>query len=131
MKIRIGFVSNSSSSSFVLAIKKDAKFQDVYAVVKKNREYIKDLFEHCEPKDFYEIEEEAIDPDNITLEQGLDIAEKIIAKDLFNSVKGGMELGDWLVWAGEASNEESDLVSNLIYSGDIVGGEDIIKIRSF
>lgn len=56
MKIRIDYVTNSSSSSFILAIHKDFSNEELNELIENNRTIIKKIAEHC-----MLTEEEAID----------------------------------------------------------------------
>ena len=52
MKIRAGYVSNSSSSSFVASIKKEL-FQEFERDFEKFQNFIKEVFQNFEDEDFY------------------------------------------------------------------------------
>jgi hypothetical protein len=99
MKVRTGFVSNSSSSSFVLAIKKDittSEKNDIFSKYFKN--IIKSISEEGYSDPIPEISE--------------------IYNNIFMASEG-IDLGDWIVTGGECSSE-SGFISMLLYeSGNI------------
>jgi hypothetical protein len=89
MKIRNGFVSNSSSSSFVIAVKKNATKEDI-----KNA--------------FYELEKDIVDF-LIDTNESLDVPEFIdqLVSEVMSYKNRGVELDSWVVSADMFSDEES------------------------
>jgi hypothetical protein len=95
MKIRNGFVSNSSSSSFIIAVKNDISEDEKMKIFKK---YIE------KP---YEI------PCNFDLE-GL-TKERVIRSIFGGNLGGNLELEGWSICWGECGTEDGDFLSWLLY----------------
>ena len=115
-KIRVGFVTNSSSSSFVIARKSDIKESDVVNLIidKLSDEIKKEL----KSLDFYDLEYLNDELKVLILQKDYDKAVKLIANELCDRLLDAyseMELGDWKVHAEEFGNEDG-FYNNLIYS---------------
>lgn len=101
-KIRLGFVTNSSSSSFIIAKHKDCTYEEVLDLVKANRKNVEDLLELLE----YE-EDEEMDVESAITE---------IAKELFRYADGSdFKLGDWIAISEEFSCEDGELFPTAMY----------------
>lgn len=98
MKIRNGFVSNSSSSSFIIAVKSDISENEKKSLFKK---YIEEHYKKAS--------QEWRD------EQKLSSEDKVV-HDIFEGKCGDLELDDWYVHWGECGSEDSDFLSWLLYS---------------
>ncbi len=132
MKIRTGFVSNSSSSSFVLAIKNDIDKDYIVKELLKNYDklvkFIYNDLEYCDPNfenemDEFEYEEDAVDF----------IADKIAENILSyfnNKYSKPIQLDNWKVTAEEFGTEGSDNLSSLYFYNHGNLNSDNIKIES-
>ena len=98
MKIRHDFVTNSSSSSFIVAVHKDCTVDEIKVMLNKHRASIEEILE------WY---------DDPSIDCDMAIAE--IADDLTSTGWDNMTLGDWNVTSKYGSNEDAGLLSNALY----------------
>ena len=101
MKHRAGFVTNSSSSSFVLAVRVGAEEKDIRAAVELReleiQSIVSEYANYCDEKD-------------ITLEQAkIDLVARILA-----IANNSPRLDNWNVCAMDVSNE-GDVVDMIFY----------------
>lgn len=115
-KIRVGFVTNSSSSSFVIARKSDIKESDVVnLIIDKLSDYIERELKNIDDYDLKYLDDEL---KVFIIQKDYDKAVKLIANELCDRLLDAyseMELGDWKVHAEEFGNEDG-FYNNLIYS---------------
>lgn len=113
MKVRISHVTNSSSSSFIVAKRNDCTKEDIELLLKdKIDEFLKYDAEYCD------------DYDEVTEEHGKKKAMKIMSDRIISALynMGTMTLGDWEVESGESSSD-GGLIDCFIYSRGNVDGE--------
>lgn len=129
MKVRNSFVTNSSSSSFIVAIKDGVTISDVSKeiekILKENINRIESFFEDfCE---YIYNDEESTDADLCKLYKNkdpkfLNELSKYLAENLFEYRNGAVE--NWTVEVLECSNEDEELYRSLLYDmGHLFKGE--------
>jgi len=120
MKIRQGFVSNSSSSSFILSSKEDVPTIEIKIPVNKLSCYIKINTKEELQKEFlknYTDIEYIMKDKKCNFEKAIKINNKYI-ESLYNDSLNEINDGK-IIYMFEASNEYSDPYSNLIYEYSI------------
>lgn len=117
VKIRLGHVTNSSSSSFIIARKNDVKESDVVnLIIEKLSDNIKRELKGIEDYryifDYLDAELQIA-----IIQKDYDKAVKLIANEICDRLLdtySEMDLGDWKVHAEEFGNEDG-FYDNLIY----------------
>ena len=116
-KIRCGFVTNSSSSSFVIARKSDIKESDVVnLIIEKLSDNIKIELKGIED-DRYIFDYLDAELQIAIIQKNYDKAVKLIANEMCDRLLdtySEMDLGDWKVHAEKFGNEDS-FYDTLIY----------------
>ena len=128
-KIRLCHVTNSSSSSFVIARKSDIKESDIVnLIIEKLSDYIESELKNIDDYDLKYLDDEL---KVLIIQKDYDKAVKLIADKLCDRLLdtySEMELGDWEVHAEEFGNED-DFYSRLIYGyGDMIVSDNF-KVR--
>jgi len=118
MKIRSGFVSNSSSSSFIIAKKKGVMMEDIKSLLASK--YRDDIIDFCE-NDLQYCYDKPEDEDVVLKGEELyDRICEIVAIDLNKMLDGKyaspMKIEDWILVSGDFGDEDEDIIGNLIYT---------------
>ena len=106
MKIRTDFVTNSSSSSFVIAINDNCTLSEIRDFLLSRPDLCKRLLMIYDEYDW--IGEDYSRP--TTIEEAADV----IADEVFN-IETSLQLGEWRVAAETYSNEDADPIESFLY----------------
>lgn len=127
-KIRLSHVTNSSSSSFIIARRNDIRELDVVnLIIDKLSDYIKKEINGMDRYDLDYLDDEL---KVLIIQKDYDKAVKLIANELCDRLLdtySEMDLGDWKVHSEEFGNEDS-FYDNLIYSYGNVLVSDNFKV---
>lgn len=138
MKIRKSFVTNSSSSSYIIARKQDVTDDEIVEAVLKMPKNVKKEFKNAFIDNFDWMEQDDLeyleDCNNGFIEayESKD-ADTILAfwvRELFNDLNPHYmsQLDTWLVAVKEGSSEDIDVIRNVLYNGGATINTEIFKI---
>lgn len=126
MKIRRGFVTNSSSSSYIIAKKKDATLADIKNSLLKVKDNAKSfLIEKHTWFDFEPDVEELMEKEDY--DKATDVFLEYLADYLYSGFDSGT-LGDWTVGSDEFWSDNGDPYENFILDSAWLIGDNNLQI---
>lgn len=127
-KVRQSFVTNSSSSSFIIAKRNNIRESDVVnLIIDKLSDYIERELKNIDDYDFKYLDDEL---KVLIIQKDYDKAVKLIANEICDRLLdtySEIDLGDWKVHSEEFGNENG-FYDNLIYSYGNVLVSDNFKV---
>ena len=127
-KVRQSFVTNSSSSSFIIAKRNNIRESDVVnLIIDKISDYIERELKNIDDYDFKYLDDEL---KVLIIQKDYDKAVKLIANEICDRLLdtySEIDLGDWKVHSEEFGNENG-FYDNLIYSYGNVLVSDNFKV---
>lgn len=129
MKLRSDFVTNSSSSSFVIARHNDCTYDEIKTMLNRHRDDILSILECGDGYVDCEYTEEIQSYyDEKNFNKAIDLAIVCLAGELTHDGWNSMRLGEWIVNAAYGSNEDPDLFACMLYDYGHDMGTEHLKI---
>lgn len=134
MKIRRGFVTNSSSSSFIIARKGNVdKMRLGYELLNQTalNDIVNDFMKDTDSIEYFELSQKV---KNLIKNKDFDGVKKQLVKEFVDELvqrSSDMKLDDWDISIGEASNETDNLLDFFIYELCSIDLEDFKIQTSF
>ena len=132
MKIRTDYVTNSSSSSFIIAKHKDCTREEVKTMLEGMKDSVKFLIYNLDGRidcDHYDEIKQAYD--NEEIDKAVEIAIEELTDDLLWGGYGdGLILDNWTVHSAYASSEDCQLFGSALYDFGYLMDTEHLKLES-